>query len=163
MFSDQNSGQHSLEITYLTVEWISVLNITINFCELCFFFPFYFFKIIVQLQATSNTTRNLFLNSTYLQMSWYRMKNLVSCLIFSALQINIVESNYPTYKSNSFTQWNFVPCFIFSTWLNENSGVLNYPSFKSNSVTHYRKICWLNNKNNGNHYPDGRIGYRIFI
>ena len=46
------------------------LNIIIIFAKFTFsFWPFYFFKIIVQLEATSNTTHNLDLNSTYLPMS----------------------------------------------------------------------------------------------
>ena len=63
------------------------LNIIIIFAKFTFsFWPFYFFKIIVQLEATSNTTAQsrFKFNLPTDVLIWD--EKLVSCLIFSTLQ-----------------------------------------------------------------------------
>ena len=63
------------------------INIIIIFAKFSFsFWPFYFFKIIVQLEATSNTTAQSRFKFNLPTDVLISDEKLVSCLIFSTLQ-----------------------------------------------------------------------------
>ena len=121
-----------MEITTLTVaDWISDLDITINVCQhnlvlnatrcldmgwkascpvLLFQLSFLFLQNYCSFKELHQTRQhNLVLNAIHLSMSWYGMKNTVSCFIFSTLQNELIQhtsrTQSPTEKICSLYDW----------------------------------------------------------
>ena len=100
----------TMKITTPTVDWISDLNITINFWELLLFLSFLFLlNYTVHSRSFQTQQHNLVLNAVHLSMSWYEMKNIVSCFIFSTLQNELIQhtsrTQSPTEKNCSLYDW----------------------------------------------------------
>lgn len=100
----------TMKITTPTVDWISDLNIIIIFANFTFQLSFLFLQNYCSFKELHQTRQhNLVLNAIHLSMSWYGMKNTVSCFIFSTLQNELIQHTMQVelthWKNCSLYDW----------------------------------------------------------
>ena len=125
----------TIKITTPTVDWISDLNITINFWELLLFLSFLFLLNYSSFTKLSDTTTQ----------SRFKCNSLLSVLIwdekyrFVFYIFNITKWTYPTYKSNSVTHWKK----LFFVWLIHKDSADDSDDISEKNLSSKLKVGWV--------------------
>ena len=125
----------TIKITTTTVDWISDLNITINFWELLLFLSFLFLLNYSSFTKLSDTTTQ----------SRFKCNSLLSVLIwdekyrFVFYIFNITKWTYPTYKSNSVTHWKK----LFFVWLIHKDSADDSDDISEKNLSSKLKVGWV--------------------